>query len=324
MSKFRFSLGYALIAAGLLLSPGGARADDLPNKPIRILVGASAGGTTDILARAIGAEMTKIVGQPVVIENRPGAGGNIAAEMVAHAAPDGTTLLVSYTSHTINATLYPHLPFDPVNDFTPITMIATVPSLLVGNPHVPANTLSELIAYAKANPNKLTIAIGGLGSSLHMAGELFKVRAGVSILNVPYKGTAPAMADVVGGHVDLMFISVVTGTSQVQAGTLKAFGTTSLQRLPSLPQVAPIADVVKGFESNAWFGLFGPAKLPPSVTTALYDAAVKALKEPQFQDRLKKEGASAVGNTPAEFAAFVKADVQRWAPIVKQSGAVPE
>lgn len=323
MRKLPLSFSYALIVAGLLLA-GGARAADFPNRPIHILVGASAGGTTDTLARAIGAEMTKIVGQPVVIEDRPGAGGNIAAEAVAKAAPDGYTLLVSYTSHTINATLYPNLPFDPVNDFTPITMIATVPSLLVGNPHVPANTLAELIAYAKANSNKLTMAIGGLGSSLHMAGDLFKIRAGVSILNVPYKGTAPAMSDVVGGHVDLMFISVVTGTSQVQGGTLKAFGTTSLQRLPSLPQVPPIADVVPGFESNAWFGLFGPAKLPPAVTTALYDAAVKALKEPQFQDRLKKEGASAVGNTPAEFAAFVKADVQRWAPIVKQSGATPE
>lgn len=322
MRRFR-PFCYALILGGLLLSLG-ARADDFPNKPIRILVGASAGGTTDTLARGIGAEMTKVLGQPFVIEDRPGAGGNIAAEAVAHATPDGYTLLVSYTSHTINATLYPNLPFDPVNDFTPITMVATVPSLLVGNPHVPAKTLAELIAYARANPNKLTMAIGGLGSSLHMAGDLFKVRAGVSILNVPYKGTAPAMADVVGGHVDLMFISVVTGTSQVQAGTLKAFGTTSLQRLPSLPEVPPIADVVPGFESNAWFGLFGPAKLPPAVTTVLYDAAVKALKEPQFQDRLKKEGASAVGNPPDEFSAFVKADVQRWAPIVKQSGAVPE
>lgn len=312
-----------LAAAGLLLSAG-AQADEFPTKPIHLLVGASAGGTTDTMARAIGAEMAQIFGQSVVVENRPGAGGNIAAETVAHASPDGYILLVSYTSHTINATLYPHLPFDPVKDFTPITMISTVPSLLVGNPHVPANTLAELIAYAKANPNKLTIGIGGLGSSLHMAGDLFKVKAGVSIINVPYKGTAPAMADVIGGHVDLMFISVVTGTSQVQAGTLKAFGTTSLKRLPSLPQVPPIADLVPGFESNAWFGLFGPAKLPPAVTKALYGAAVKALKQPQFVDRLKKEGATAVGDTPDHFAAFVRADVQRWAPIVKQSGATPE
>jgi tripartite-type tricarboxylate transporter receptor subunit TctC len=313
----------ALIVAGLLCGAG-VQADEFPTKPIKLLVGASAGGTTDTLARAIGAEMAQILGQSVVVENRPGAGGNIAAEVVAHSAPDGYTLLVSYTSHTINATLYPNLPFDPVSDFTAITMIATVPSLLVGNPHVPATSLSELIAYAKANPNKLTIAIGGLGSSLHMAGDLFKVRAGVSILNVPYKGTAPAMADVIGGHVDLMFISVVTGTAQVQAGTLKAFGTTSLQRLPSLPDVPPIADVVPGFESNAWFGLFGPARLPQAVTAALYGAAAKALKQPQFVDRLNNEGASPVGDAPDHFAAFVRADVQRWAPIVKQSGAVPE
>ncbi|MBV8534504.1 MAG: tripartite tricarboxylate transporter substrate binding protein [Alphaproteobacteria bacterium] len=313
-----------LVIVAALLLPFSVHAEEFPSKPIKLLVGASAGGTTDTLARAIGAEMAQIFGQSVVVENRPGAGGNIAAEVVAHSAPDGYTLLVSYTSHTINATLYPNLPFDPVNDFAPITMIATVPSLLVGNPHVPAASLAELIAYAKANPNKLTIAIGGLGSSLHMAGDLFKVRAGVSILNVPYKGTAPAMADVIGGHVDLMFISVVTGTAQVQAGTLRAYGTTSLQRLPSLPDVLPIADLVPGFESNAWFGLFGPAKLPSAVTAALYGAAAKALKQPQFVDRLNKEGASPVGDTPDHFAAFVRADVQRWAPIVRQSGAVPE
>ena len=312
------------IVAVSLLAAASAAAQSYPTKPIKLLVGASAGGTTDTLARGIGPGMTAALGQPIVVENKPGAGGNLAAEAVATAAPDGYTLLVSYTSHTINATLYPHLPFDAVKDFTPISMIATVPSLLVGNPKVPADTLKDLIAYAKANPGKLTIAIGGLGSSLHMAGDLLKMEAGLSIVNVPYKGTAPAMTDVIGGHVDLMFVSMLTGAAQVRAGTLKPYGVTSLKRLPSLPEVPPIADVVPGFESNAWFGLFGPAKLPPATTEKLHQALVAALKEPQLLDRLEKESASPVGNTPAEFADFVAKDVKKWAPIVKQSGAVPD
>ncbi len=313
-------------AAALLLAllPLAAGAQTYPAKPVKLLVGASAGGTTDTLARGIAPGMTAALGQPFVVENKAGAGGNLAAEAVATATPDGYTLLVSYTSHTINATLYPKLPFDAVNDFTPISMIATVPSLLVGNPKVPANTLAELIAYAKANPGKLTIGIGGLGSSLHMAGDLLKRDAGIDILNVAYKGTAPAMADVIAGHVDLMFASVLTGAEQVRAGTLKAFGVTASQRLRSLPDVPPIGDVVPGFESNAWFGLFGPAKLPQAITEQLHGALIKALHDPQLLARLEREGASPVGNTPAEFAAFVRQDVERWAPIVKASGAVPE
>jgi tripartite-type tricarboxylate transporter receptor subunit TctC len=316
----------ARLAAILLCSllSVSAAAQSYPTKPVKLLVGASAGGTTDTLARGIAPGMTAALGQPFVVENKPGAGGNLAAEQVATASPDGYTLLVSYTSHTINATLYPNLPFDAVNSFTPISMIATVPSLLVGNPKVPANTLVELIAYAKANPGKLTIGIGGLGSSLHMAGDLLKRDAGVDILNVAYKGTAPAMADVIAGHVDLMFASVLTGAEQVRAGALKTFGVTAKERLRSLPDVPPIGDVVPGFESNAWFGLFGPAKLPPAITERLHAALVRALKDPQLLARLEREGASPVGNAPAEFAAFVRQDVERWAPIVKASGAVPE
>ena len=314
---------WAAILLCSLLSVSAA-AQSYPTKPVKLLVGASAGGTTDTLARGIAPGMNAALGQPFVVENKPGAGGNLAAEQVATASPDGYTLLVSYTSHTINATLYPNLPFDAVNSFTPISMIATVPSLLVGNPKVSANTLAELIAYAKANPGKLTIGIGGLGSSLHMAGDLLKRDAGVDILNVAYKGTAPAMADVIAGHVDLMFASVLTGAEQVRAGALKAFGVTAKERLRSLPDVPPIGDVVPGFESNAWFGLFGPAKLPPAITERLHTALLKALKDPQLLARLEREGASPVGNAPAEFAAFVRQDVERWAPIVKASGAVPE
>jgi tripartite-type tricarboxylate transporter receptor subunit TctC len=310
----------ALLLAGL----GTAQADDYPSRPIKLLVGASAGGTTDTMARAIAQPLSKSLGQPVLVENRPGAGGNLAADTVAKAAPDGYTLLVSFTSHTINATLYPKLPFDPVTDFTPISKIATVPSLLVGNPKLMAQNLNELIALARARPDKLSMAVGGIGSSLHLAGDQFKMMADLRILNVPYKGTAPALTDVLGGQVDMMFISLVTGTAQVRAGKLRAYGVTSPQRQPSFPDLPAIGEVVKGFESTAWFGVFGPAKLPPDITSKLNGAIVAALNDPKMREQLEKEGATPAPGSAAEFAAFVRDDVKHWAPIVKQSGARPD
>ena len=240
------ALGLALACATMPVAP--ARADDYPSRPIKLLVGAPPGGTTDTIARSIARPMAATLKQNVIVENKPGAGGNIAAETVARAAPDGYTLLVSFTSHTINASLYPNLPYDPAADFTAITKVATVPSLLVGNPKLPARDLKSLIELAKAQPGKLTIGIGGLGSSLHLAGEKFKLMTGVRLLNVPYKGTAPALTDVLGGQIDLMFISLVTGAPQVRAGKLRAYGVTSTQRDPSFPDVPAIAEVVPGFE----------------------------------------------------------------------------
>jgi tripartite-type tricarboxylate transporter receptor subunit TctC len=310
----------ALLLAGLTA----AQADDYPSRPIKLLVGASPGGTTDTMARASAQPLSASLGQPVLVENRPGAGGNLAADTVAKSAPDGYMLLVSFTSHTINATLYPKLPFDPVTDFTPISKIATVPSLLVGNPKLPAQNLNELIALAKAKPDALSIAIGGIGSSLHLAGDQFKMMADVRILNVPYKGTAPALTDVLGGQVDMMFISLVTGTAQVRAGNLRAFGVTSAQRQPSFPDLPAIGEVVKGFESSAWFGVFGPAKLPPAITGKLNAAIVAALNDPKMREQLEKEGATPAATSAAEFAAFVRDDVKHWAPIVIQSGARPD
>ena len=310
--------------AAQLLWLGAASADDYPLRPIKLLVGASAGGTTDTMARVIAEPLSNLFGKPVLVENRPGAGGNIAAEAVARSAPDGYTLLVSYTSHTINATLYPKLPFDPVADFTPIAMISTVPSLLVGNPKIPARNLKELIALAKTKPGTLTMAIGGIGSSLHLAGDRFKMMADVNIVNVPYKGTAPALTDVMGGQVDLMFISLVTGTAQVKAGNLRAYGVTSAARQPSLPDLPTIGETVPGFELQAWFGVFGPAKLPDEIAGKLNRAVVDALKDPKMREQLTREGASPAAMTPAEFAAFVRADIERWAPVVRSSGAKPE
>ena len=315
---------FGLISACTVLAiPHAIRAEDYPSRPIKLLVGAPPGGTTDTIARSIALPMAVALKQTVIVENKPGAGGNIAAETVAKAAPDDYTLLVSFTSHTINASLYPNLPYDPADDFTAITKVATVPSLLVGNPKLPARDLKSLIELAKAQPDKLTIGIGGIGSSLHLAGEQLKLMTGARILNVPYKGTAPALTDLLGGQIDLMFISLVTGAQQVRAGNLRAYGVTSAQRQPSFPDVPAIAEVIPGFESNAWFGVFGPAKLPQAITQKLNSVIVAGLADPEMQKRLKNEGATPVGDTPAEFAAFVRADIKRWAPVVKASGAKP-
>ena len=316
-------IAMSFLATSLLLVDA-ARAEDFPNKPIKLLVGASPGGTTDTMARAIATPISTSLGRPVIVENRPGAGGNLAADVVAKSSPDGSTLLVAFTSHTINATLYPKLPYDPVADFTAITMIATVPSLLVGHPKLPAKDLPSLIALARAKPGTLSIAIGGIGSSLHLAGEQLKMMAGLELLTVPYKGTAPALTDLLGGQVDVMFISLVTGGAQVHAGKLRGYGVTSVQRQPSFPDLPAIGEVVRGFESTAWFGVFAPARLPPELTERLNGAIRAALDDPKLRAQFESEGATPAGMSAADFAAFVSADVARWAPIVRQSGARPD
>lgn len=292
--------------------------------PTRILVGAPAGGSTDTLARTLATELGRLLGKVVIVENRPGAGGNIAADAVAKAAPDGNTLLMSFTSHAINASLYPSLPFDPVRDFTPLTCVATSPSVLVAHPSVPAKDVRELIALAKAKPGQLNFAIGAVGSSLHLAGDLFKMQSGAFIVNIPYRGTAPAIQDVIAGQVQLMFAAVGNAQAQVKAGKLKALGVTSAKRLPAFPDVPAIAEVLPGYESSAWFGLFGPARMAPELARRISDAARQAIAAPDVRRRLDAEGAIPVGNSPEEFSKFVQAEIQRWAKVVKFSGARPE
>ena len=296
----------------------------IANAPVRILVGAPAGGSTDTMARTVAHAMGQQLGRTVVVENRPGAGGNLAAEAVARAAPDGLTLLMSFTSHSINASLYPRLPFDSVKDFTPLTMVTTSPSVLVAHPSLPAKNVAELVALAKKQPGKLNFAIGALGSSLHLAGEAFKLKAGVFIVNIPYRGTAPAVQDVLAGQVELMFAAVGNVQQHIRASKLKALGVTSAQRLSSLPDVPVIADTLPGFESSAWFGLFGPAKLPPDLLRTWSDAARAAVQSPDVRRRIEAEGATPVGNSPQEFAQFVVTDIARWREVVKFSGAKPE
>jgi tripartite-type tricarboxylate transporter receptor subunit TctC len=313
----------ATLIALAAAAAGGARAQ-APTPPIRILVGASPGGSTDTLAREVAPEMGRLLSRTVVVENRAGAGGNLAADAVAKAAPDGNTLLLSFTSHTINATLYPKLPFDPVADFTPLTMVATSPSVLVAHPSLPVKDVRELIAYARPRPGQLNFAIGGIGSSLHLAGEAFKLQAGLFIVNIPYRGTAPAVADVVAGNLPLMFANVGNVRGLVQSGKLKALGVTSARRLPQFPDAPAIAEVLPGFESSAWFGLFGPAKMPAEVVRRISDAARAAVRAEAMRKRLEADAGTPVGNSPEEFAAFVRADVPRWAKLVKYSGATPD
>ena len=307
----------ATLAAGAVRAQGNAAA-------VRILVGAPAGGTTDTMARALATELGRALGRVVVVENRPGAGGNIAAEMVAKAPPDGNTLLMSFTSHAINASLYPSLPFDPEKDFTPLTMVSTTPALLVAHPSLPANNLRELIALAKAKPGRLNFAIGALGSSVHRAGEAFTMMSGTYVVNIPYKGTAPAIQDVLAGQVEMMFANVGNAQAHVRAGKLKVLGVTSPKRLPQFPDVPAIAEVLPSYQSSAWFGLFGPARMPPELVKRVSDAARQAIGSAEVKKRIEFEGATPVGNTPEEFGRYVHEEIARWAKVVKYSGAKPE
>jgi tripartite-type tricarboxylate transporter receptor subunit TctC len=293
-------------------------------QPIKLLVGVPAGGSTDTIARAMATEMGRILNRTIVVDNKPGAGGNIAADAVAKAVPDGNTLLLSFTSHAVNATLYPSLPFDPVKDFTPLTLVATAPSMLVAHPGFPAKDVRELIAMAKAQPGKLNFAIGAIGSSLHMAGDAFKMRAGLFIVNIPYRGTAPAIADVMAGQVQLMFAPMVGAQVQVRAGKLRALAVTSARRLPAMPDVPTIAEVLPGFESSAWFGLFAPPRMGTELTRRMNEVARQAIQSPEVRKRLESEGLHLAGNSPEEFAAFVQSEIKRWGEVVKYSGAKPE
>ena len=309
-----------LLSAAALLATGASA----QTQPIRILVGAPAGGSTDTLARTLASELGRLLGKTVIVDIRPGAGGNIAAEVVAKSAPDGNTLLMSFTSHAINASLYPSLPFDPVRDFTPLTCVATSPSLLVAHPSVPAKDVRELIALAKAKPGQLNFAIGAVGSSLHLAGDLFKMQSGAFIVNIPYRGTSPAIQDVIAGQVELMFAAIGNAQAQVKAGRLKVLGVTSAKRLAAFPDVPAIGEVLQGYESSAWFGLFGPARMAPELTKRISDAARQAIASPEVRRRLDAEGAVPVGNSPEEFSKFVQGEILRWAKVVKFSGAKPE
>ena len=313
------SLGFMLA----LILLGQAHAQTAwPAKPIRMIVGFAAGGSTDVTARIIAQALSERLGQPVVVENRGGAGGNIGAEAVAKADPDGYTLLMATSStFAANPNLYKSLPFDVQKDFSPITVTAFIPNLLVVNPSVPANNVADFITYLKANPDKLNFASAGNGTSQHLSGELFNSLAGVRMAHVAYRGGAPAVSDLLGGQVQVIFAPLVEVIQQVRADKLKALGITTAKRSPLLPDVPTILESLPGYEVALWNGLLAPAKTPPAIIDRINRATIEALRSPEVKAKLAEQGSEPVGNTPAEFKAFIESELVKWRRLVEISGA---
>jgi tripartite-type tricarboxylate transporter receptor subunit TctC len=297
-------------------------AQSYPSKPVRIIVNFPAGGIADLYARIIGAKVQESWGQPVVIENRTGAGGNIGAEAVAKSAPDGYTLNMSAIGpHAVNVSLFSKMPYDPVKDFAPIALVLEAEGLLVVHPSVPANNVSELITYARANPGKLTFASAGMGTASHLAGELFKTMAKVEMTHVPYKGNVPAITDLLAGQTSLLFATMPTVLPHAKAGKLRALATIGAARSAAAPELPTIGESLKGFEVNNWIGLFAPAGTPPEIVKRWNGEVMRVMQSRDIQARLPNEGARFSPNTPEQFAAFVKGEIAKWAPVVKASGA---
>jgi tripartite-type tricarboxylate transporter receptor subunit TctC len=294
-----------------------------PAKPIKWIVPFAPGGTTDILARTIGEKLTDALGQPIIVENKPGAGGGVGAEFTAKAPPDGYTIMGgTISTHAINASLYKTLPYDPVKDFAPITLIARVPNMLVVNPDIPAKNVAELITLLKANPGKYSFASSGNGTSQHLSGELFKSVAGVDMQHIPYKGSPPALQDVVGGQVAMTFDNITTAWPLAKGGKLLALAVTTAKRSAVAPDVPTLSESgLAGYEVGSWQGVFAPAGTPPAIVKRLNAEIVKIINMPDVKEKLIGLGAEPVGDTSEEFAALVKTEVVKWAEVVKKSGA---
>jgi tripartite-type tricarboxylate transporter receptor subunit TctC len=314
------ALTIALVAS--IAAPAGAQ-PTYPTHPVRLVVPFPAGGTTDILARAVAQKLSEAWNQQVIVDNRPGAGGNIGTELVAKAAPDGYTLLMGTVgTHAINASLYSHLPYDHVKDFAPVILVAGVPNVLVVDPSLPVDSVRDLIAYAKANPGKLNFASSGSGTSIHLSGELFKVMTGVQMTHVPYKGSAPALTDLMGGQVQLMFDNLPSSLAFIKAGKLRALAVTSATRASALPDVPTIQEAgVPGFEAASWFGVLAPAGTPREVIARINGEVAKWLASAEAREKLASQGAIAAGGTPDDFARHIGAETAKWAKVVKASGA---
>jgi tripartite-type tricarboxylate transporter receptor subunit TctC len=312
--------GAALLAAQLAAAP--AAAQSYPAKPLRIVVPFPAGGIADLFARVIGQKFNEAWGQPVVVDNRPGAGGNIGAEVVARAAPDGYTLVMgSIGTHSVNVSLFSKLAYDPIRDFAAVALVMEAEGLLVLHPSVPVKTVKELIALAKARPGQVAYASAGYGTAGHLAGELFKSMARVDMVHVPYKGNVPAITDLIAGQTSLLFATMPTVLPQVQAGRLKALAVTSSSRSPAAPELPTIAEAaLPGYSVTNWIGLFAPAGTPRDVVVKLNGETVRIMQAPEIQKRLTLEGAKFTPRTPDEFTAFVKSEIAKWAKVVKDAG----
>ncbi|WP_059416148.1 MULTISPECIES: tripartite tricarboxylate transporter substrate binding protein [Cupriavidus] len=308
-------------ALGLAAGPMDAALAAWPDKPVRLIVPAAAGGTTDIASRLVGKRLGEVLGQPVVVENRAGGAGIIGAQALRQAAPDGYTLMMGNIGpNAINYGLYKQLPYR-AEDFAPITLVVSVPNVLVVNPKVPAKSVAELVALAKAQPGKLSFASSGTGQSVHLSGELFKKRAGIDIIHVPYKGAAPAVADLVAGQVTMMVDNLPSSMAQIQAGKLRPLAVTSATRVPELPDVPTMKEAgFDDFQVTAWFGLVAPAGTPPALVSRLQKAVAAILAEPEVKTRLAELGGMPGGDTPEHFGNFINAERVRWAKVVKDTG----
>ena len=321
-----FVRAVAAMLAGVMLSlspPLLAAEQPYPSKPIRLVVPFPAGGPLDVIARAIGQKLSLAWAQPVIIDNRPGAGGNIGADLVAKSAPDGYTILEgALSTHAVNVSLYSKMPYDPIKDFAPITLVAVTPNVLVLNPSVPANSVAELIGYARANPGKLAFGSGGNGSAGHLAGELFKTEARVDMVHVPYKGAAPAMQDLLGGQIQLMFDNLASSMQQVRAGKLKAIAVTTAKRSPLAPDLPTLAETgLPGFDIYTWWGFLAPAGTPKEIIAKWNAEVTRILNTPEMQAYFAQQGAEPSPTSPEQFEALIQREIPKYAKIIKASGA---
>lgn len=322
MKMMRLAVLVVMVLALAFVGSAGAA---YPEKPIRLIVPFPAGGNADIIARSIGTELSKNLGVAVVIENRGGAGGVLGSEIVAKAAPDGYTIMMVSASHVINPSMQKNLPYDTIRDFAGISLVADVPTVLVVHPSRPYKTLKELIAFAKANPDKINFATAGKGTVGHLAAELLKSMAQIKMVHVPYKGNGPAMTDLLGGHVDILFGSMPSALPHIQSGMLRPLVITAAKRSAAAPDIPTTAEAgLPGFEVSTGFGLFAPAKTPRPIINKLHDEVVKALKLPQVKERLASQGAEPVGSTPEQYDAFVRTEIAKWQKVCREAGIKPE
>lgn len=311
-------------AAALPVVSRDARAQTYPTRPVRLVVGGPPGGGLDIVARLIGQWLSERLGQPFVIENRPGAGGNIATEAVVRAPADGYTLLLVSGANAINTTLYEKLSFNLSRDIAPVAGIARVPEVMVANPSVPAKTVPEFIAHAKANPRKLNMASGGIGTPSHLAGELFKMMTGIDMVHVPYRGTAPALTDLLGRQVQVTFVSVPSAIAYIRAGTLRPLAVTTTTRSDELPDVPAVDEFVRGYEASNWYGIGAPKGTPAEIISKLNKEINAALADPKFKARLADVGGTALSGSPADLGKLIAEETEKWAKVIQFAGIKPE
>lgn len=327
MNKFKYLASSALLCAGCISSTAPAQtAANFPNKAVRFIAPFPPGGSTDTLARLVAMKLSEVWGQQVIVENRGGAGGTIGVELAARAAPDGYTIVMGHVgTFGFNPTLYPKLPYDAIKDFAPITVLATVPNGMAVHPSLPVKTARDFVALAKAKPGELLYASGGSGSASHLAGEYFRLLTKIDMVHVPYKGTGPAMISMISGQTTMTITGMVALMPHVKSGRLKLLGVATMKRLAILPDVPTINDSgVPGYDANQWYGVLTQAAVPRDIVAKLHADIVKVLARPDIKERLAADGAEPVANTPEQFAAHIKSEIARWAPVVRASGAKPD